>query len=85
MAPSSASGGEPRQALAAGVGAYLLWGFLPLYFHVLYGMGVGSAEMIAHRTLWAVAWAFGLVLLGRQVPQVARVLGEPVGTSGCGP
>ena len=77
MAPSSASGGEPRQALAAGVGAYLLWGFLPLYFHVLYGMGVGSAEMIAHRTLWAVAWAFGLVLLGRQVPQVARVLGEP--------
>ena len=77
MAPAAASGGEPRQALAAGVGAYLLWGFLPLYFHVLYGMGVGSAEMIAHRTLWAVAWAFGLVLLGRQVPQVARVLGEP--------
>ena len=77
MPTSSASGGEPRQALAAGVGAYLLWGFLPLYFHVLYGMGVGSAEMIAHRTLWAVAWAFGLVLLGRQVPQVARVLGEP--------
>ena len=77
MPTSSASGGEPRQALAAGVGAYLLWGFLPLYFHVLYGMGVGSAEMIAHRTLWAVAWAFGLVLLGRQVPQVARVLSEP--------
>ncbi|HEX6866400.1 MAG TPA: EamA family transporter RarD [Caulobacteraceae bacterium] len=63
--------------MAAGIGAYLLWGFLPLYFHVLYGMGVGSAEMIAHRTLWAVAWAFALVLLGRQVPQVARVLGEP--------
>ena len=40
MAPSSASGGEPRQALAAGVGAYLLWGFLPLYFHVLYGMAL---------------------------------------------
>lgn len=77
MAPSSASGGEARQALTAGVAAYLLWGFLPLYFHVLHGMGVGAAEMIAHRTLWAVAWAFALVLLGRQVPQVARVLGEP--------
>lgn len=77
MAPSSASGGEPRQALAAGFGAYFIWGFLPLYFHVLNGFGVGSAEMIAHRTLWAVAWAFGLVLLGRQAPQVARVLGEP--------
>lgn len=77
MAPSSASGGEPRQALAAGVGAYLIWGFLPLYFHLLYGMGVGSAEMIAHRTLWAVMWAFALVLMSRQVPQVARVLREP--------
>ena len=77
MAPSSASGGEPRQALAAGIGAYLIWGFLPLYFHLLAGYGVGSAEMIAHRTLWAVMWAFGLVLTSRQVPQVARVLREP--------
>lgn len=77
MPPSSAPSGEARQALAAGVGAYLLWGFLPLYFHVLYGMGVGSAEMIAHRTLWAVIWAFALVLASRQVPQVARVLVEP--------
>jgi chloramphenicol-sensitive protein RarD len=77
VAPSSASGGEPRQALAAGVGAYLIWGFLPLYFHLLAGYGVGSAEMIAHRTLWAVMWAFGLVLTSRQVPQVARVLREP--------
>ena len=77
MAPAAASGGEPRQALAAGVGAYLLWGFLPLYFHFLFQMGVGSAEMIAHRTLWAVLWAFALVMLGRQVPQVARVLTEP--------
>ncbi len=78
MAPSSASGGEsPRQALAAGVGAYFLWGFLPLYFHLLAGMGVGSYEMIAHRTTWAVIWAFMLVLGSRQVPQVARVLREP--------
>jgi chloramphenicol-sensitive protein RarD len=77
MPTSSASGGEPRQALAAGFGAYFIWGFLPLYFHVLYGFGVGSAEMIAHRTLWAVLWAFALVLGSRQVPQVARVLREP--------
>ena len=75
--PSTAPSGEARQALAAGVGAYLLWGFLPLYFHLLYGMGVGNAEMIAHRTLWAVLWAFALVLGSRQVPQVARVLREP--------
>jgi chloramphenicol-sensitive protein RarD len=77
VAPSSASGGEARQALAAGIGAYLLWGFLPLYFHLVAGFGVGDAEIIAHRTLWAVIWAFGLVVTSRQVPQVARVLREP--------
>jgi chloramphenicol-sensitive protein RarD len=48
------------------VGCYLLWGFLPLYFHLLSGLGVGSWEMIAHRTLWAAPWAFLAVLLARQ-------------------
>lgn len=77
MAPAPASGGEARQALAAGVGAYLLWGFLPLYFHLIAGFGVQPAEIIAHRTLWAVLWAFGLVLGARQLPQLRMVLGQP--------
>lgn len=77
MAPAPASGGETRQALAAGVGAYLIWGFLPLYFHLVAGYGVGAAEIIAHRTLWGVIWAFVLVLTARQLPQARRVLGDP--------
>lgn len=77
MPPSSAPSGQARQALTAGIGAYLLWGFLPLYFHVLSGFGVGTGEIIAHRTLWSVMWAFALVLGSRQIPQVARVLREP--------
>ena len=66
-----------RAALFAGLGAYGIWGFLPLYFHLLAGLGVGTAEMIAHRTVWSVFWAAGLVWLSRQGGDVRRVLTEP--------
>ncbi|USQ96322.1 EamA family transporter RarD [Caulobacter sp. RL271] len=68
---------EGRAALIAGVGCYTLWGFLPLYFHLLSTLGVGSWEMIAHRTLWAAPWALLIVLLARQGGQVAAVLRQP--------
>jgi chloramphenicol-sensitive protein RarD len=68
---------EGRAALLAGLGAYGVWGFLPLYFHLLGNLGVSTPEMIAHRTLWSVFWAAGLVWLARQGPEVLRVLREP--------
>jgi len=68
---------EARTAVIAAVGCYMLWGFLPLYFHLLAKLGVGSWEMIAHRTLWAAPWAFMAVLLARQAGQVAAVLRQP--------
>ena len=68
---------EGRAALFAGLGAYGIWGFLPLYFHLLAGLGIGAAEMIAHRTVWSVFWAAGLVWLSRQGADVRRVLTEP--------
>lgn len=68
---------EARGALIAGLVAYGLWGFLPLYFHLLGKLGVGTGEMIAHRTFWAVFWAFGLVLLARQGREALQVLRQP--------
>ncbi len=68
---------EARTALIAGAGCYLLWGFLPLYFHLLSKLGVGSWEMIAHRSLWAAPWALLFVFLARQGGQVAAVLRQP--------
>lgn len=68
---------EARSAYIAGVGCYVLWGFLPLYFHLLSTLGVPSWEMIAHRSLWSVLWAGGLVLIARQGGQVAQVLRQP--------
>jgi len=76
--PSSPSPqAESRSAYAAGVGCYALWGFLPLYFHLLSNLGVSSWEMIAHRSLWSVLWAGGLVLIAKQGGQVAAVLRQP--------
>ena len=78
MPPSSASSSaESRSAYVAGVGCYVLWGFLPLYFHLLSNLGASSLEMIAHRSLWSVLWAGGLVLIARQGGQVAQVLRQP--------
>ncbi|MDB5455329.1 MAG: RarD protein superfamily transporter [Caulobacter sp.] len=73
----SSSQSDSRSAYVAGVACYFLWGFLPLYFHLLSKLGVGSFETIAHRTLWSVLWAGGLVLLARQGGQVAAVLRQP--------
>lgn len=75
MPPSTQT--ESRSAYLAGVACYSLWGFLPLYFHLLASLGVGSWEMIAHRTLWSVLWAGGLVLIAKQGGQVAQVLRQP--------
>lgn len=75
MPPSTQA--EGRSAYAAGIGCYLLWGFLPLYFHLLANLGVTSWEMIAHRSLWSVLWAGGLVLLAKQGGQVGAVLRQP--------
>lgn len=51
--------GDARRGFLAGVGAYLLWGFLPLYFPLL---GPATAlEISAHRVVWS--WVVCLVLL----------------------
>ena len=74
--PSSASG-EARLALTAGVGCYLIWGFVPLAFQVMGRLGVGSWEILAHRTLWGAPTALLLVLIARQGRQVMRVFRNP--------
>ncbi|MEH6520849.1 EamA family transporter RarD [Sulfitobacter sp.] len=53
----------PRGFLFAG-GAYVLWGFLPLYMKLL--SHIPTAEVIAHRVIWSVpVAAVVLILLGR--------------------
>jgi chloramphenicol-sensitive protein RarD len=54
-----------REGLLLGIGAYLIWGLLPLYFKLL--VGVPSAQVLAHRVVWS------LLLLGVVVVVLGRV------------
>lgn len=46
---------EARMGLLASIGAYTLWGFLPLYFQLITHIDPGL--MLAHRIIWSVPTA----------------------------
>lgn len=46
-----------NSGLLAGVGAYLIWGVIPLYWQLL--KPASAPEILAHR----VVWSFGLLLV----------------------
>lgn len=45
---------DARMGFLAGIGAFALWGFAPLYFKLL--GSINAIEIIAHRILWAVVF-----------------------------
>ncbi|MDC4232581.1 EamA family transporter RarD [Actinomyces sp. B33] len=55
---------SPAASLALGIGAYLIWGFFPLYFHRL--SPAGPLEAISHRAIWGLVFCLiGLAVTGR--------------------
>ena len=73
MPSPTAPGAEARVALLAGIGCYLIWGFVPLVFQAIGALGVGPWEILAHRTVWATPTALVFVLLAGQWRQVVGV------------
>lgn len=74
-----------RAGLLLGLAAYLMWGFLPLYFKLL--AAVGPTEIVAHRIVWSLFFLAALVVLWRRWPTVraavsSRVLGILAITAG---
>ncbi len=61
-----------RGGLAAAVGAYLCWGFMPLFFKQL--GGVSALEIIAHRVIWAVPLLFLIMAFRRQLAEYWRAI-----------
>ncbi len=51
---------DVRGGVLAALAAYFLWGFLPLLFHAL--NGVGSVTIVAERTIWSLVLV-GIILL----------------------
>ncbi|WP_343519863.1 EamA family transporter RarD [Sphingomonas sp.] len=56
-----------RTGLLQGLGAYGIWGLLPLFFWLLHG--VDSGEVVAMRVLWSVVLLGVLIVALRRVPQ----------------
>ena len=52
-----------RAGLMLGVGAYLIWGLMPLYFRLI--AQVPAAEIVAHRVVWSLLFLAILIWLRR--------------------
>ncbi len=61
-----------RAGLLLGLGAYVLWGVLPLYFKAM--EGVSSAAIVAHRIVWSLLFLAALVTLWRKWPPIGAAL-----------
>jgi chloramphenicol-sensitive protein RarD len=61
-----------REGVIAGLAAYLMWGFLPIYFKIV--GEVDATEVLAHRIIWAVPFGALIVMLRRQWSEVGRAL-----------
>lgn len=64
-----------RAGLLLGIGAYLLWGVMPLYFKAV--GHVPSLEIVSHRIAWSLLFLGGLLTLTRRWPAVRRAIASP--------
>jgi chloramphenicol-sensitive protein RarD len=64
-----------RAGFAFGLGAYLLWGAIPLYFKAL--ARVPPTAIVAHRVLWSLGLLAALLTIGRRWPTFGAALRQP--------
>jgi chloramphenicol-sensitive protein RarD len=74
VSPLSPAPNEARNAVAAGVVCYLMWGFIPLAFQQMAAHGATPWEILAHRAVWGVPMAILLVAMARQWDKVIATL-----------
>ena len=61
---------DARDGVVAALAAYLMWGFLPVYFVLV--RDVDSSEVLAHRVIWAVPFGALILSFRHQWPEVVR-------------
>ena len=64
----------PKSGMAPAVGAYLIWGFLPLYLILV--RAVPPFEFVAWRIIWTLPICVLIVLIRRQAPDVRVAIGN---------
>lgn len=68
----SGQSSDVRDGIIAGLAAYLMWGFLPVYFKTV--GAVDPLEVLVHRVIWAVPFGALILLFRRQWQAVRRAL-----------
>jgi len=63
---------DARDGVIAALAAYLMWGFLPVYF--VFVRNVDPTEVLAHRVIWAVPFGALILSFRHQWSEVARAL-----------
>lgn len=61
-----------KEGVVAGLAAYLMWGFLPVYFKTV--GSVDPTEVLAHRVIWAVPFGALILFARRQWSEVHAAL-----------
>jgi chloramphenicol-sensitive protein RarD len=63
---------DTRDGILAALVAYLIWGFLPVYFKYL--GAVDPIEVLTHRVIWAIPFGALIIAMRRQWAEVRRAL-----------
>lgn len=66
---------EDRSGWYQGIGAYLIWGLFPLYFHLL--SAVGAIEIVSHRVIWSLVFCIVLMLVTNKLKAMREALRQP--------
>ena len=73
--PPTSENVDTPQGLAFAVSAYLMWGFLPLYLKAV--SHIPALEVVAHRVIWSVPLAAGLLIVLRRTDDLRVALRSP--------
>lgn len=65
---------QPKSGFAPAIGAYLIWGFLPLYLIIV--RAVPAFEFVAWRIIWTLPICLMIVGLRRQGPDVRAAIAD---------
>jgi chloramphenicol-sensitive protein RarD len=66
---------RPEHGFLYGVGAYALWGVLPIYFKAI--ADVAAVDIVAHRVLWSLPFLALLLAASRGWNQIRSALARP--------
>lgn len=73
--PEAAPAREPLSGFAFGIGAFVLWGFMPLYVKLV--DHIPPVELVAHRIIWSIPVAGLLLILLRRTADLRAAFSSP--------